>query len=310
VVAAALFSAAFARGQVACAQASASGFAVGRFEPSERGSDWFAADSLDLRGHLRPTVGMTLDATPKSLVHVDDSGKPLAPLVGTMALAHLGASLALYDRMRVGVSVPLQLYAEGSSATVRGVRYEAPPSDQGMGDARLAVHVRAIGAYASPFSLAGGVRVWLPTGSQAQYLGDGSPRARPQVLVAGEVGHFAYAAEAGVTFRHRDAPIGSAPVGPELGGTAAAGATFASRRVFVGPELYFSTVLEDAFRRTTTPLEAALGAHVLLAGALRVGAAMGAGLTRGQGTPPFRVVVALEWLVPSFDASSSEGSAK
>lgn len=225
-----------------------------------------------------------------------------------MAIAHVGASFALYDRLRVGVSMPLQLYAEGSSATVRGVRYEAPRSEQGMGDVRMAAHVRAVGAYASPFSLAGGVRVWLPTGSQAQYLGDGSVRARPQVLVAGELGHFAYAAEAGVTFRHRDEPIGRAPLGPELGGTAAVGATFASRRVFVGPELYFSTVLEDAFRRTTTPLEGALGAHVLLARTVRMGAALGAGLTRGQGTPPFRVVIALEWLVPSFDASAAEAS--
>jgi OOP family OmpA-OmpF porin len=28
------------------------GFAVNRFEPSERGSDWFTNESLDLRGHM------------------------------------------------------------------------------------------------------------------------------------------------------------------------------------------------------------------------------------------------------------------
>ena len=33
----------------ASAQSTAPGFALDRFEPSERGSDWFAADSLDFR---------------------------------------------------------------------------------------------------------------------------------------------------------------------------------------------------------------------------------------------------------------------
>lgn len=37
------------------------GFALNRFNPSERGSEWFSADSLDMRGHLRPALGLTLD---------------------------------------------------------------------------------------------------------------------------------------------------------------------------------------------------------------------------------------------------------
>ncbi|MEY4514285.1 MAG: hypothetical protein RLZZ450_6407, partial [Pseudomonadota bacterium] len=40
------------------AQSVSSGFALDRFEPSERGSEWFSQDSLDLRGHLRPAIGL------------------------------------------------------------------------------------------------------------------------------------------------------------------------------------------------------------------------------------------------------------
>ncbi|MBS2017929.1 MAG: hypothetical protein JST00_33950 [Deltaproteobacteria bacterium] len=295
----------------AAAEEASQGFAVGRFEPAERGSDWFASDSLDIRGHLRPALGVSFDVTSKSLVHVDATGTPIAPIVGPMVLAHVGAALVVFERLRVGASMPLQLYADGTSATVAGQRYAAPANDQGLGDVRLAAHARLLGAYGDPATLATGARVWLPTGSQAQYLGDGSLRARPQLMLAGEVGHFAYAVETGVTFRHRDAPIGRAPLGPELGATIATGATFADRRVFVGPELTFSTVLEDAFSRATTPVEGSLGAHVLIARTVRVGASAGAGLTRGQGTPPVRVVVALEWLLPSFDdAPAGEGGGR
>ena len=38
------------------------GFAVDRFDPSERGSEWFILDSLDLRGHKRITAGGVVGA--------------------------------------------------------------------------------------------------------------------------------------------------------------------------------------------------------------------------------------------------------
>ena len=34
------------------------GFALNRFEPSETGSEWFANDTLDLRGNFRPALGV------------------------------------------------------------------------------------------------------------------------------------------------------------------------------------------------------------------------------------------------------------
>src|SRR5262245_56817920 len=37
----------------AAAHPQATGFSVIRFEPSERGSDWFSTESLDLRGKFR-----------------------------------------------------------------------------------------------------------------------------------------------------------------------------------------------------------------------------------------------------------------
>src|SRR4051812_25157863 len=46
---------------LASGTAFAQGFSVNRFEPSERGSDWFTNESLDLRGAVRPAFGVVGD---------------------------------------------------------------------------------------------------------------------------------------------------------------------------------------------------------------------------------------------------------
>src|SRR6476660_1955971 len=63
---------------VAFAQSAAAqnntGFSVDRFEPSERGSEWFVLDTLDLRGHVRPALGIVADYAYKPLVFYDKDG--------------------------------------------------------------------------------------------------------------------------------------------------------------------------------------------------------------------------------------------
>ena len=50
------------------------GFALDRYEPSERGSDWFANESLDLRGNGRLALGAVGDYAYKPLVFYDANG--------------------------------------------------------------------------------------------------------------------------------------------------------------------------------------------------------------------------------------------
>ena len=80
----------------------------------------------------------------------------------------------------------------------------------------------------------------------------------------------------------------------ELTASAAAGVRL-ERNVVVGPELIASTTFDDAFAKTTTPVEALLGAHWLIDGTARLGGGVGAGLTDGTGAPAWRAVFALEW---------------
>ena len=65
----------------AVAQTQASGCALPRFEPAASGSEWFALDSLDLRGHLRPAASLTFDYAYKPLVIYNADSTERAALV-------------------------------------------------------------------------------------------------------------------------------------------------------------------------------------------------------------------------------------
>ena len=102
------------------------GFALNRYEPAERGSEWFANDSLDFRGHLRPALGITGDYGYKPYTLLNPDGSDRTSVVSNQLYLHVGASLVLWERLRVGASLPLALTQSGDSTVVGGQRYVAP----------------------------------------------------------------------------------------------------------------------------------------------------------------------------------------
>jgi hypothetical protein len=72
------------------------------------------------------------------------------------------------------------------------------------------------------------------------------------------------------------------------------------RRFVLGPELFGLTGLGDGelLKRPTTPLETLLGMHYSFDNGLRVGAAIGFGLTQALGAPEQRGLFTLEWNAP------------
>src|SRR5258706_1695626 len=85
---------------------SQTGFAVDRFEPSERGSQFFVMDTLDLRGEARPAIGAVLDYGYKPLVIYDRNGDEKSTIVRHQLFTHVGGSLVIADRLRLGLNVP------------------------------------------------------------------------------------------------------------------------------------------------------------------------------------------------------------
>ena len=278
------------------AAAQNGGFAIDRFEPSERGSEWFALDSLDLRGHARPALGLVADYGYKPLVIYDGNGKELRPLVTHQLFLHLGGSLVLWDRLRLAANLPLSPVVRGDGGLV-GTQQYAVHQGAALGDLRLSADLRLFGKYRGPITGAIGASVWLPTGTRSAYSGDGKVRAAPHAALAGELGAFNYAVRAGFNYRSRSGTFSGADLGSEVIFGAAAGIRGAGGKLLIGPEIYGSTVVQGGlFRRRGTPLEGLFGVHYLIANAIRIGGGAGAGFTQGFGSPEVRAVASIEWV--------------
>jgi OmpA-OmpF porin, OOP family len=280
------------------ADAAEPGFAVDRFEPSERGSNFFALESLDLRGHVRASAGVVASYGYKPLVYRVD-GEERAAMVNHLLTTHLGGSMNLWNRLRVSLNAPVILYTEGQQGLL-GAKVLAPPSSATtLGDIRLGVDGRIAGEYGQPVTFALGAQLWLPTGSQSAYTGDGSVRFGPRALIAGEVGPIAYSAKLGVAIRSPEASTyANVPLGSELVYGFGGGYKFSEGKGIVGPEFYGTTHLGDgAFKTRTSPLEVILGGRYEVAKQVRAGLGIGTGLVGGLGTPAVRLVGSVEWVM-------------
>jgi OOP family OmpA-OmpF porin len=275
------------------------GFALDRFDPSERGSDWFAVESLDLRGHMRPAVGLVGDWAYKPLVVYDKrTGDEVSALVENQLYAHIGGNLILWDRLRLGVNLPIGLVLNGEQSSLGGATVSTKKGAN-IGDLRVGADARLAGEYGGVFTAAAGVQLFAPTGSRESFTGDGSVRIVPRLMVAGDIGMLTYAGRLGLQIRTQNENFGGEPFGSEVTFAVAGGARWLNRKLTVGPELFGSTVVSDSgdgfMKKTTTPFELLMGAHYQFLPAWRAGAGVGPGLTRGYGAPQLRVVASIEW---------------
>jgi OmpA-OmpF porin, OOP family len=283
------------------ARAQAQGFAVDPFDPSERGSDWFSVESLDLRGKVRPAIGVVMDGAYRPLV-IDSDGKLEESVIRNQIVGNVGASLVLWDRLRLGFNLPVAVFQDGNQGVIGGVTY-APPKSPSVGDLRLGTDLRLAGTYGDPFTLAIGARVYVPTGQRDNYTGDGSVRIDGRLEAAGDLGVFTYAARAGAEYRGLDDTLAGTPLGSQVLFGAAMGLRLANRAFVIGPEVYGSTNVGASgafFAKTSTPVDAILGAHLTFLRDFRIGAGGGTGLTRGLGSPEVRWLASLEW-VPAYE---------
>lgn len=275
--------------------AQTQGFALNRFEPAERGSDWFASESLDLRGHLRWAAGATLDYAHKPLVAYAEDDSEYAALVKRQFYVHLGGALTLSDRFRVGLAVPALLDSSGQSVTSDTGQFDAP-SGAALGDIRLGADVRLVGKHGKAFTLAGGLWLYIPSGDSASFAGDGSLRLTPHVAAAGQVQRFEYAAKTGVHVRTTSENFGAEPFGSEVQLGLAAGYRV-QPALLLGAEWLAATVVSDSggfLDPQATPMELLLGGHYRHKD-WNFGLGAGPGLTKGLGSPALRVLLSVEW---------------
>src|SRR5687768_9292582 len=213
-----------AAGVLFATAARAEGTTLNRFDPSERGGRWFAADSLSVGSDVPWAVGAVLDVAHEPLVALDEHGRKVAAPVKDQFFTHLGASATLAERVRVALNLPV-LVASRTSAFERGGVALTPSDGAALGDLRLAGDVLLLGEHDEPFTLASGLALYLPTGSPDALTSDGAVRLKPRAQAAGRLGAFVYAAQVNVHLRASSSDFEGEARGTEVGLVGAVGLT-------------------------------------------------------------------------------------
>jgi outer membrane protein OmpA-like peptidoglycan-associated protein len=267
------------------------GFALPRFEPSFAGDALFGVPSPgavgDGEGHAMVLVDYAHDPL---LLRDKDTGKSLGAIVGVQVLAHADFTLALWGRLALNLDLPVGFqHGDGLPVDGQGVT----PSTVGLGDLRAGARAALVGESGDSFQLALGALVWLPTGARAAFLGDGTARSEPQLILGGVTRWVTWSAMVGAELR---TPPGVAGVVPGSGVRWGAGLGFhpgdGDGGFQIGPEIQGGTTLAGSH---VTDAEVLLGARQRFAKSFVIGLATAFGLTSGAGTPDVRSVLSFSY---------------
>ena|GEM_PF-1349164 len=265
--------------------------AIDRFHAAAADSAWFATDSLSFDGHAEVALATTWGYAHRPLVAYDSDGMERTVIVDDSLVAQAGASVTLFERVRLAATVPMAIYQDGDDATFNGMPLAGPRF--AFGDILLAGDVRVVGGPRAPLRLAVGVRVATPSGSRTNYMSDGELGVEPRAMVAGTVGRVEYAAAVGALVR-RETSLGGLSFGSELRYAASVGTRVLDGRLLIGPEVIGATPLVSG-TSTGNPTEVGLGAHYRLTPQVVVGAGASAGVVNAVGTPDQRVFASVSW---------------
>jgi OmpA-OmpF porin, OOP family len=274
------------------------GHAINRFDPSERGSRWFTLDSLDWGRDFRPTLGVVGDFGVNQLRLYDVNGQR-ENVVGRQIALHVGATIAVLEHLRLGISLPI--YADQAGTTVQRFDGIYPGAGGGgVGDLRLGLDGLLIGGPKDGFRLGLGARVWVPTGNADKYYtGDGKVSVEGHLDVAGDLGGFVYALRGGYLYRGLKQTVGPTPIGDEVVYGASVGIRAVDDALVIGPEVQGSVSVSDTgtiyFKKNIYPAWALLGGHYQV-GDFQLGLGVGAGLSHGTGTAQWRGLASIEWV--------------
>jgi hypothetical protein len=276
-------------------------FSVMRFSPAPGPRNFLQVEGASTPGHVQGSAGLVIDYAHQPLVlynatcRPDGTGCSLSgtreQLVEYVAAAHFMGTLQLFDRLQIGLVVPLALTnSPGFEHAGTGTALPAGTSFA-LADPRLTVKGRLFTE--SGLSMALSAFVTAPTGqaiASTGYVGDGLPSFGGHLIVEYAVSGFRAAINAGGTWRD-EVTFFSSVVGPQVNYAAAFG--------------YEITPLVSVFGEVVgaSSFSAQVDEHWLewrAGGRLRFSdfemhLAGGTGLITGVGTPLFRVVLGGAW---------------
>ncbi|WP_241759553.1 OmpA family protein [Pyxidicoccus parkwayensis] len=286
---------------VALAQPAASqAIDVQQYKPGPGAFDVLGLHGARVGPHLGWNLGLSLNFADDPLNLLDPRQDTFVyRIVDSQLTMDLMGAVALYDRLEVGVSLPV------STTTSEPAGAVAPSlangvSATGVGDLRLVPKVRLLSTEQG-LHLAVVAPVTLPTAGGSKYLGADGLTFQPRLVAEWAGTSLRLLANVGVNLR-RTAQLRNLRVGNELAYGVGAEVPL-TQALSAEASLAGALGLKES-NTEERPLEllAALKYRFQQQGlAAHVGA--GPGLTRGYGTPGFRVLAGLAWTPSPAPAS-------
>lgn len=290
---------------------AAGAFSVLRFRPGIGAYNLLHTESPQVIDHMTPTAGIYLHYDHRPLVFVDAAtGKTAYDEVSFQLNAQLVASIGLWDRIEVGVAVPVAIL-QGTGD--RPDKFPLVPDVAGgPGDLRL--QIKALLLQSGGFRLGASLPILLPTGSSDNYLGDGGIGLEPRLTASFEAGRFGVGANLGYRVRPNNSfqpALTNQDISVDDEASASVGARFALLPKELDVIVDWSGAVNVKDQETTERAgEVLAGLRAYLPMGFVATAAAGPGIGVGMGVPSFRVVTSLIWSpVPDADGDGLIGDA-
>jgi outer membrane protein OmpA-like peptidoglycan-associated protein len=228
------------------------------------------------------------------------------PVVSSQVLADLGVALGVTRDFDVGMVLPVALSQQGSHTSLSGLpSARVGMAGAGIGDLRLVPRLAVLRPYAFGVGLALAAEVTLPTGDSSRFRGDGMLSVTPRLIATApfRLAGLPLTATAGAGYRiRRTTEVSTLELSNELelhGGFTVGLPSSLPLPVTALAEVSAVTAAARPFKEGLFAAEALAGLRTRL-GATLVTLGGSAGLSRGLGTPDFRVLVSFGWApVPS-----------
>lgn len=289
-------------------------FPVERLRISTNRQGLIDVEDASVAPHLTWDAGLWLGyaRNPLLVYRLEDNAR-LGPLVESRLGAALVASVGLYDRFEVGVDLPVILY-QGRPRTIPEALVPGTLltslSTTGAGDLRLLGKWQLLRQKDHGVNLALMPAVTLPTGGAHAYFGDAGPTFAPEVLLSWKRDRLRAGGNLGVALRGRSQLL-NATIGPEITAHAGAGYRLQAENGTGGPPLELEGSLSMSVS-ALRPFQRSNEVHLELRGlaaydlkssiqvlglksSIQVFGGTGLGLTRGWGTPDWRLFAGVRY---------------
>jgi large repetitive protein len=249
-------------------------------------------------GHLSYEIGLWIGGMDDPLnIYRPVNGKRTrtGTLLGTRVGGSIFGSVAFWDRLELGLEVPI-IIAQSRPEMTDGFVGALQELPGGVGDVHLSPKLGILRSRQHGIDAGILVRLTLPTASSDAYLGDATVTIAPELLISRAFGPFRSALNLGLHQREPSS-VGDLTIGWELYGRLGAAYRFAEAGR--GPPLELSASFSLAAKapgqdkgitRSPAELDAAL-AYLFPKVPISIFAGAGFGMSQGFGTPDWRTFV-------------------